>query len=113
MKVLVTGGSGFIGQSLKKIKPDWIYISSKDYDLTDPYHVRGAIRDHRHLDAIVHLAGKVGGIKDNATKQAEYMYQNLMINELHLLEFSLKLSQHFFHLYQSSHSFYHPQICKV
>ncbi len=80
MKVLVTGGSGFIGQSLKKIKPDWIYISSKDYDLTDPYHVRGAIRDHRHLDAIVHLAGKVGGIKDNATKQAEYMYQNLMIN---------------------------------
>ena len=38
------------------------------------------IRDHRNLDAIVHLAGKVGGIKDNTEKQAEYIYQNVKIN---------------------------------
>jgi GDP-L-fucose synthase len=38
------------------------------------------IRDHRNLDAIVHLAGKVGGIKDNSEKQAEYMHQNIKIN---------------------------------
>ena len=29
---------------------------------------------------IIHLAGRVGGIKENATKQAEFYYQNTMIN---------------------------------
>ena len=80
MKVLVTGGSGFIGRRLKLVKPDWIYVSSKDYDLTSSYQTRGMIRDHQYLDAIIHLAGKVGGVKDNTNKQAEYMYQNLKIN---------------------------------
>tara|TARA_R110000796_G_scaffold44505_5_gene108497 strand:+ start:104 stop:1003 length:900 start_codon:yes stop_codon:yes gene_type:complete len=80
MKVLVTGGSGFVGRALKKVRPNWIYISSEDYDLTSAYHTRGAIRDHRNLDAIVHLAGRVGGVKDNSENQAEFIRQNLMIN---------------------------------
>ena len=33
-KILVTGGSGLVGKYLKKILPDAVYISSKDYDLT-------------------------------------------------------------------------------
>ena len=33
MKVVVTGGTGFVGQRLKKIRSDWVYLSSKDYDL--------------------------------------------------------------------------------
>ena len=30
MKVLVTGGTGFVGKSLQKIKPEWKYVSSED-----------------------------------------------------------------------------------
>ena len=38
-KILVTGGSGLVGQSLKKYLPNATYVSSKDYDLTSEIHV--------------------------------------------------------------------------
>ena len=34
-KILVTGGSGMVGQSLQKILPEAIFISSKDCDLSN------------------------------------------------------------------------------
>jgi len=78
-RVLVTGGSGFVGKSLRTIKPNWTYISSKDCDLAN--------RDATYLlfkqlqpEAIIHLAGKVGGIKENSQKQAEFYYDNIVIN---------------------------------
>ena len=33
MKVMVTGGSGFLGKALQKVRPDWIYLGRKDCDL--------------------------------------------------------------------------------
>ena len=88
-RVLVTGGSGFLGRRLQKHKPRWTYISSKDCDLTKSNKVRELIGDLEPR-AIVHLAGRVGGIKDNTEHQAEYFYKNVMINsnlihEAHLL----------------------------
>ena len=46
MKIVVTGGSGFVGKRLEKIRPDWIYLSSKDYDLTEQQDVRRLFKDH-------------------------------------------------------------------
>ena len=77
--VLVTGGTGFLGSRLKKVKPDWNYISSKDYDLTDPKSCQKMYEDIKP-DAVIHLAAKVGGIKENTIKQADFYYQNVMIN---------------------------------
>lgn len=78
-KVLVTGGSGFVGKNLQEVKPNWTYLSSKDCDLTDKDAVRELFEYHKP-DAIVHLAGRVGGIKDNAANQATFFYLNTLIN---------------------------------
>jgi GDP-L-fucose synthase len=88
MKILVTGGSGMVGKSLKKYLPDAIYLSSKDCDLTDDIEVENLIRKIKP-NTIIHLAAKVGGIIDNINKPAEYFEDNILMNTL-LLKYSKK-----------------------
>lgn len=79
MTVLVTGGNGFVGKHLKLLMPDWVYVSSKDFDLTNENETRKMFSTIKPKK-VVHLAAKVGGIKDNSTKQAEYFEKNVLIN---------------------------------
>jgi GDP-L-fucose synthase len=78
-RVLVTGGSGFVGTRLKRMKPEWIYVSSEDYELTNVEACNNMFLDIRPR-AVIHLAGLVGGIKRNTLNQAEFFYKNIMIN---------------------------------
>tara|TARA_B100000131_G_C18104897_1_gene607406 strand:+ start:1264 stop:2193 length:930 start_codon:yes stop_codon:yes gene_type:complete len=78
-KILVTGGSGFVGKTLQKTQPTWEYISSSDCDLTDPKMTKELFSDLKPC-AIVHLAARVGGIKDNVENQADFYYANTMMN---------------------------------
>jgi GDP-L-fucose synthase len=79
MKVVVTGGSGFVGKRLQLVKPDWVYLSSKDYNLMDS---GDCDRMYKELqpDAVVHLAGQVGGIKANDDRPADFYYMNITMN---------------------------------
>ena len=77
--VIVTGGTGFVGKRLKKHQPYWTYLSSKDCDLTDANEVRKMYADIKP-DAVLHLAARVGGIKDNVDNQADFYYLNTMMN---------------------------------
>jgi len=70
--ILVTGGSGLVGKHLKDILPDAIYISSKDFDLTDMDRV-DAMMDFFRPKVVIHLAAKVGGIMDNINHPVEYL----------------------------------------
>jgi GDP-L-fucose synthase len=86
MKIVVTGGSGMVGKSLKKIMPNATYLSSQDYDLTSE---RGVAQMYHDLkpDCVVHLAAKVGGIIDNINKPSTYFTDNVLMNTL-LVEYA-------------------------
>lgn len=87
-KIVVTGGSGLVGNYLRKYIPNAIYLSSKDFDLTKELDVVNMFEKHRP-NIIIHLAAKVGGILDNINKPAEYFTENVLINTL-LIEYSRK-----------------------
>lgn len=78
-KIVVTGGSGLVGQRLKNYLPEAVYLSSKDYDLTDTAQV-AAMYDALKPDIVIHLAARVGGIMDNITRPAEYFRDNVLMN---------------------------------
>lgn len=79
MKILVTGGSGMVGNNLKKHIPNAIYLSSTDCNLTDFKEVCCIWEKHRP-NIVIHLAAKVGGIMDNIAHPAKYFEENILIN---------------------------------
>lgn len=88
--LLVTGGTGLIGFAIKQFAPDAIFVGSKDYDLRSQCDVKKMFEYYKPK-RIIHLAGKVGGLKANMQNPAEFYYDNMMINTNIL---------HFSHLYK-------------
>jgi len=81
MRILITGGSGMVGRSLKKYLPDAIYVSSQDYSLTSEIQVESMFKDIRP-EIVIHLAARVGGIIDNIKYPANYFDDNIIMNTL-------------------------------
>ena len=78
-RILVTGGSGLVGKHLQDILPDAIYVSSKDYDLTDLQQVRDMMNKEKPT-SVIHLAARVGGIVDNINYPVDYLEENVLMN---------------------------------
>ena len=77
--LLVTGGTGLVGNALQNIYPDAVYISSKDYDLTKKNDVRSMFEKYKPKK-VIHLAAKVGGIIDNINHPVDFLHQNILLN---------------------------------
>jgi GDP-L-fucose synthase len=87
-RVLVTGGTGFVGSHLmKQLQARGIdaYVPSRpDFDLTRADDVARAFGEARP-DVVFHLAAEVGGIGANRANPGRYWYANLLMGT-HVIE---------------------------
>lgn len=82
-KIFITGHKGMLGSSIlrllnKKKFRNLIFIEKKKLDLRDQNKVFRFFKQNKP-EVVINCAGKVGGIKANYTKGAEFIYDNLMI----------------------------------
>jgi nucleoside-diphosphate-sugar epimerase len=82
VKVLVTGGGGFLGSHLvERLQADGVvpFVARRsDYDLTLPDDAERLFAD-ASPDLVFHLAAEVGGIGANMANPGRYWYANLMM----------------------------------
>ena len=88
MRVLVTGGGGFLGshlvERLEKEGHDVVVARSTDYDLTSMEET-ARMFEEAAPERVFHLAAEVGGIGANRANPGRYWYANLMMGA-HVLE---------------------------
>jgi GDP-L-fucose synthase len=86
--VVVTGGTGFLGshvvEELNRAGAKVLGLGRGAYDLLDRSAMARMLTDHSP-DAVVHLAGTVGGIGLNQREPGRLFYENAAMG-LHLLE---------------------------
>ena len=71
MDILVTGGTGMIGNALRKFVPQAEFLNRSQF------HSLGFQIKDRY---IIHLAARVGGVKNNTDNVADFYIENSIIN---------------------------------
>lgn len=82
MTVLVTGGTGMVGQAVRAVAPAGVvayYAGSADGDLRDAAAAR-ALFERVRPERVIHLAARVGGVLENSRRLADFFRDNLLIN---------------------------------
>ncbi|KAM9848541.1 GDP-L-fucose synthase-like isoform 2-T4 [Aulostomus maculatus] len=89
MRVLVTGGSGLVGRAIQHVvkeegackqREEWIFLSSRDADLTNMEATRAVFKKHQPTH-VIHLAAMVGGLFKNMKMNLDFWRSNIYIND--------------------------------
>jgi GDP-L-fucose synthase len=90
-RIVVTGGAGFLGQSVcrrlaeRGVSPERIVVPRRrDFDLTIEADV-DRLYETARPDVVIHLAAEVGGIGANMAHPGRFFYANMAMG-LHLVE---------------------------
>jgi len=86
--VMVTGGTGLVGRAIQAVIGEndkhkdekWIFLSSKDADLTDYASTKAVFEKHKPTH-VIHLAAMVGGLFKNMSYNLDFLRKNLAIND--------------------------------
>lgn len=86
--IIVTGGSGLVGKGIetvvnggeKRDDEEWIFLTSKDADLTNAQETR-ALFERLRPTHVIHLAAMVGGLFRNLKYNLDFWRKNVMIND--------------------------------
>lgn len=80
MKILLTGASGMVGRNIQDhpsaSEHTWLTPSSAALNLLDYATVKQYFETHRP-DAVIHAAGRVGGIQANMREPVRFLVDNL------------------------------------
>lgn len=85
MKVLITGGSGLVGSSIKELvnlqdgNNEYIFLSSKDTDLRDSVACE-KLFSNSNFYTVIHLAARVSGLYGNLSNNYSMLVDNIKIN---------------------------------
>jgi len=84
MKILVTGGTGLVGQAIKNVSTNYSnydieYLSSKDCDLKNFDKLTDIVKISQP-DCVVHLAANVGGLYKNMNFKVDMYEDNMLMN---------------------------------
>lgn len=87
MKILITGANGFVGKNLVRYLIDHLQYNPRSI-LTPSRYVLDCTRqdsielyfDFYKPDIVIHLAGKVGGVKANKNAMGDFFYQNAIMS---------------------------------
>lgn len=82
--VLVTGGSGLVGNAIKSIRKSFpyyqfVFLSSKDFDLLKMEKTELMFKTFKPT-YVIHLAACVGGLYKNMNHNVEMFEKNMIIN---------------------------------
>lgn len=87
MRLLVTGGSGMVGNALKEFVPNAFFLSSEVCDLKNQEETNYMFK-HLKPNKVIHLAAKVGGVKANSEQLGQFYTDNILINT-NILHYSM------------------------